>query len=236
MTATRTTSAEMQRRALRSLADFARPSASRAFCGEFVPTIALIIGTWTLSAHILYPRMAGGSLWCALLWGLGCVLLGIWLARAFVIMHDAGHGALAPAAWLNQLIGHACGVFVLTPMTHWSKLHWHHHRTSGNLDKQDGLGNIYAMTLSRYLSLPGWQQFLYRGFRHKLQFWLVAPSMMFFCFHRLPLLYFPWAGIFRRPGVGEFLNIVLLDALYVAAGWWSWAHWALAKPWLFTYD
>ena len=230
-----TTSEETKRLAMRSLGESARPSAARAFCGEFVPTLALIISTWTVSAHILYPRVAAESGWWGLLWGLGCGLLGIWLARAFVIMHDAGHGALAPTAWLNQLIGHACGVLVLTPMTHWSKLHWHHHRASGNLDKQDGLGGIFAMSVSQYLSLPKWQQILYRGFRHRLHFWFVVPSAMFFVFHRLPLLYFPWAGIFRKPKLGEVLNIVLLDALYMAVGWWIWTHWTLAKPWLFTY-
>ncbi len=120
-------------------------------------------------------------------------------------------------------------------MIHWSKLHWHHHRTSGNLEQQDGLGDIYTMSVSRYRSLPGWQKALYRGFRHRLHFLLVIPSVMFFFFHRLPFLYFPWAGIFRKPKPVELINIAALDAFYVAVAWWTWSNWAVAKPWAITY-
>ena len=230
-----TTAPDIQRQATRILAEAVRPRAGRAFWGEFVPTLLLVVGTWMLGSRILFPLMANESGWWAFPWLLSCVTLAIWLARSFVIMHDAGHGALAPTGWLNGLIGHTLSLFVLTPMTHWSQLHWHHHRTSGNIEQQDGLGDIFTMTVSRYRSLPAWQRVLYRGFRHRAHFLCVIPFVMFCLFHRLPFLYFPWAAIFRKPKLREILNIALVDACYIVAGWWMWNHWAVAKPWAITY-
>ena len=224
---------ETQRLAMRRLAEIGRQSSVRAFWGEFIPTMVLMIGTWTVLALVIYPRIVSG--WWEVVWVLGCAMLGIWLARAFVLMHDAGHGALAPTRWLNQVIGHACSVFVLTPMLHWSLLHWHHHRSSGNLEKQDGLGDIYTMTASRYLSLPGWQRWSYRMFRHRVDFLMIIPTVMFFIWHRLPFVYFPWARIVRKPKLNELVNIAALDALYVGIGWWVWTHWPVAQPWVMTY-
>ena len=181
---------EIQRLAMQHLARAVQPTSTRAFWGEFVPTLALVIGTWTVSALVFHPRIAAQSRWWLLPWGVGCATLSVWLVRAFVVMHDAGHGALAPARWLNLLIGHGCSVFVFTPMLHWSALHWNHHRTTGNLEEQDGIGDTYTMTVRQYLALSQWQRWLYRIFRHPATCLLVVPSVIFFINHRLPVMWF----------------------------------------------
>ena len=224
----------IQRLAMQHLASAVRPSSVRAL-GEFITTLTLVIVTWAAGALVLYPRMTAQSSWWALPWAAVCALLAVWLVRTFVVMHDAGHGALARLRWLNLLIGHACSVFVFTPMLHWSALHWNHHRTTGNLDQQDGIGDTYTMTVRQYLALPVWERRLYRVFRHPATFLLIVPSVIFFLDHRLPVMWFPWANKLRKATKSEFLNVVLLNICYVAIAWWVLRHWTLVAPWLITY-
>jgi len=217
------------------LADCIRPSVARAVWGEFVPTLACVLGGWWLCARWLFP-LAQQRAWLGVpLYLLGCVVLAAWVVRLFVIQHDAGHNALSPSPLLNQLIGHICSVFEFTPFVHWHRHHWHHHRTAGNLEQQDGLGDIYTLTVAQFRALPHWKQWVYRGFRNRWHFFCLSPTYLFLIMHRFPLVNFPFSPIVQKPKFIDWANILALDALYIVLGWWAWTHWAVAQAWVITY-
>jgi omega-6 fatty acid desaturase (delta-12 desaturase) len=203
--------------------------------GEFVPTLLLVLGSWILCAQVLFPLAHDAGGWWIPVYVLGCLSLALWLVRLFVVQHDAGHNALSPSPTVNNFIGHICSVFEFTPFIHWHRHHWRHHRAAGHLEKQDGLGDIYTLTVTQFQALPRWKQRLYRAIRNRVHFFLIMPANLFLVLHRLPLVHFPLSPIVRQPTLVEWLNILALDAVYAVVGWWTWTHWAVAQPWCLSY-
>lgn len=216
------------------LSSYTTSSVRRALMGEFLPTIVLIAATWTMAAQCFTNHQIGSAIWLVP----GTILsslLGLFLVRAFVIMHDAGHNSLSPSKALNRFIGHACSLMVLTPVLRWSKLHWFHHCSSGNLDQQDGLGDIYSMTVTQYKSLTNTQRLLYRFFRNPFIMLCVMPLTVFVLLQRFPQQKFQWAGIQRSVQLGEALEMVALNLFYVVVIYFSITNWSIAGPWAISY-
>jgi acyl-lipid omega-6 desaturase (Delta-12 desaturase) len=69
--------------------------------------------------------------------GLGSVAAGIWIARLFVIGHDACHGSYTPAKRLNQWIGRIAFLPSLTPYSLWEVGHNLAHHGFTNLKGRD---------------------------------------------------------------------------------------------------
>lgn len=221
--------------ALRAIADLIQPSIPRAIFCEFLPTILLVVITWILCAKWLYPFVFLTNGWGITIYMAGCGLLAVWILRLFVVQHDAGHQALSDSRILNFIIGHLCSVFEFTPFLSWHRHHWHHHMTSGNLESQDGLGDIYTLTVSQFQALAGWQQTVYRISRNRWWFLILMPTGLFLFLQRFPLIRFPFSSIVQKPTRAELINIITLNVIYVAIGWLSFNHWSAAAPWVITY-
>lgn len=64
--------------------------------------------------------------------------LTLFLLRAFVVMHECGHGSLFRTARLNRAFGFLFGVVTGMPQYVWSQHHQFHHATNGNWARYRG--------------------------------------------------------------------------------------------------
>src|SRR5882762_2685420 len=74
-----------------------------------------------------------------LLTALAIALISLFTLRAFVLMHECGHGSLFRTQRFNRIFGFLLGVVAGMPQYVWSQHHNYHHATNGNWDKYPGL-------------------------------------------------------------------------------------------------
>ncbi|CAG8695479.1 6746_t:CDS:1 [Cetraspora pellucida] len=55
----------------------------------------------------------------------------------FVLGHDCGHGSFSRYPWLNDIVGTFLHTLILVPYTTWKISHRHHHKNTGNIDKDE---------------------------------------------------------------------------------------------------
>jgi acyl-lipid omega-6 desaturase (Delta-12 desaturase) len=84
------------------------------------------------------------------------VLITLFLVRAFVLMHECGHGSLFRTAWLNRAFGFLFGVLAGMPQFVWARHHAYHHATNGDWEKYRGALNI--LTVDEFNALTAYQQ------------------------------------------------------------------------------
>ena len=96
------------------------------------------------------------------------------LIRAFIIMHDCGHGSFVPSRRANDLIGFLTGVLVLTPYAAWRRDHAIHHASSGDLDHR-GHGDVMTLTVDEYRARSAWGRLKYRMYRSPLVLFGLGP-------------------------------------------------------------
>jgi len=96
-------------------------------------------------------------------------LTSLFLLRAFVLMHECGHGSLFRSGRLNRGFGFVLGVVTGMPQYVWSQHHQYHHATNGNWARYGGPMDIMAAHDYAAMSAP--QQ---RRYRNARSLWL-AP-------------------------------------------------------------
>ncbi|MEM1294101.1 MAG: fatty acid desaturase [Verrucomicrobiota bacterium] len=178
------------------VAEFQKSCPKRA-SWQLVNTFGSYIALWTLMYFALKV-----SWWLAL--PLAIVAGGI-VIRAFIILHDCGHGSFFKSKKANDFWGSVCGFITFTPYHHWRWEHSIHHATSGDLDRR-GVGDIWTMTVEEYNESSGWRKFGYRLVRNPFVLFVFAPIYLFLLRERFPS---PKAGIPQRNSV-YFTNIALL--------------------------
>jgi omega-6 fatty acid desaturase (delta-12 desaturase) len=130
----------------------------RAFA-QVLNTLAPLCALWyaaVLSAEVSYWLTAGVTL-----------LMSFFLLRAFVLMHDCGHGSLFRTGWLNRAFGFIFGVVSGMPQFVWSQHHAFHHATNGNWAKYRG--PLAIVTVEEYAAMTERQQ---RKYRRARSIWL----------------------------------------------------------------
>ncbi len=55
----------------------------------------------------------------------------------FVLGHDCGHGSFSDSGLLNDLMGNLLHAPILVPYYPWKLSHRHHHKNTGNMDKDE---------------------------------------------------------------------------------------------------
>lgn len=95
-------------------------------------------------------------------------LISLFLLRAFVLMHECGHGSLFRTARLNRVFGFVFGVVTGMPQYVWSRHHQHHHATNGDWARYRGPLNV--IPVDEYAAMTPPQQ---RRFRNARNIWLV---------------------------------------------------------------
>jgi omega-6 fatty acid desaturase (delta-12 desaturase) len=129
------------------------------------------------------------------------------IVRIFIIQHDCGHGAFFRNKAANEWLGRFCGLITMTPFANWRRQHANHHAVWNNLDRREGLGDIYStcMTVAEYQSLPARSRWWHRAIRHPLIAQLLLPPLVFVFLYRVP---FDTPVAWRR----EWLSVFLTDA------------------------
>ena len=111
--------------------------------------LALIWWVAVLSTEVSYWLTAATTL-----------LISLFTLRAFVLMHECGHGSLFRTQRLNRAFGFILGVFSGMPQYVWSQHHNYHHATNGNWDKYRGL--YTTLSVDEYAAMTDAQQRMYR--------------------------------------------------------------------------
>lgn len=164
---------------------------------QVLATLAPLAGLW----HVVVPS-AGASLW---LTAAVTLLMTLFLLRAFVLMHECGHGSLFRSARLNRAFGFLFGILSGMPQFVWSKHHAYHHATNGNWSKYRGPLN--TRSVDEFRAMSGRQQRLYELARN---IWL-APfgGFLYLIFNprftwlagSLGFVVHVLKGVVMRPGV-----------------------------------
>lgn len=113
------------------------------------------------------------------------ILASGFLIRLFIIFHDCGHGSFFNSKKANNILGFILGVITFTPYYQWRWEHGVHHASSGNLDKR-GTGDIWTMTVEEYLNASPWKKFSYRLARNPIVLFIIAPTVLFLFWQRIP--------------------------------------------------
>ncbi|CAI5725603.1 unnamed protein product [Hyaloperonospora brassicae] len=65
------------------------------------------------------------------------LLQGLLFWGFFTVGHDAGHGAFSRYQLLNFAVGTLLHALILTPFESWKLTHRHHHKNTGNIDRDE---------------------------------------------------------------------------------------------------
>jgi omega-6 fatty acid desaturase (delta-12 desaturase) len=88
------------------------------------------------------------------------LLISLFTLRAFVLMHECGHGSLFRTQSLNRAFGFLLGVVSGMPQYVWSQHHNFHHANNGNWEKYCGL--YTTLSVDEYAAMTDAQQRMYR--------------------------------------------------------------------------
>ena len=153
----------------------------RAGGGQLASIFAPVAGLWCIIA-------ATGGASVLLSAGLS-VLLALVLIRAFVLMHDCGHGSLLRSPRGNRFFGIVLGVLSGLPQPVWARRHEHHHRTNGDWDRYRG--PLSVISVRDYLRLSRLRRLRYRMAR---SIWLAPLGGLMY------LVVFPRLNFLRATG------------------------------------
>ena len=87
------------------------------------------------------------------------LVMSLFELRAFVLMHECGHGSLFRSPALNQAVGFGLGVLTGMPQYVWAQHHNYHHTTNGNWAKYRG--PLAILTVDEFDALTPGQQRAY---------------------------------------------------------------------------
>lgn len=154
---------------------FCTPNAARAWT-EFAISFGLLLAAF---ACVL---LLSGALWAVVLGGLLYTVAGL---RFYAIGHDCGHYSYFSKRWLNDAVGHLCGLFTGNVHAVMQYSHNLHHQHLGNLDHRD-VHEILTLTVQEYEDAPWLKRLHYRIYRHPLAMYTLGPLYVNLWINRFP--------------------------------------------------
>ena len=150
-------------------------------------------------------------------------LMSLFLLRAFVLMHECGHGSLFRTARLNRACGFIFGVVTGMPQYVWSRHHLHHHSTNGNWNKYRGPLNV--IPTSEYAAMSSLQQRRFANARHIRM--VPVAGFLYLIFHprvsllkgSISLLVYVIKSRIAQPGISARAHMLAFKT----------AHWSSAR-------
>ncbi len=103
------------------------------------------------------------------------VLMTLFLARCFSLMHDCGHYSLFSSKKVNRGIGFLLGVVNAIPQYPWSRGHAYHHKTNGDWERYRGPSGLAST--EEFAKLSPSAQRRYELIRHPL---MLLPGGFFY--------------------------------------------------------
>jgi omega-6 fatty acid desaturase (delta-12 desaturase) len=134
----------------------------------------LVLTTLLPLAALWYAVMLSAPVSLALTAAL-VFLMSLFLLRAFVLMHECGHGSLFRSARLNRIFGFIFGVVTGMPQFVWSAHHQFHHSTNGNWARYQGPLAIVAV--EKYAAMSASAQ---RRYRNSRNIWRAPHAGLFY--------------------------------------------------------
>lgn len=130
----------------------------RKYSADNVRGLAQVLTTLVPLAALWYAvaPSASISLW---LTASVTMLMVLFLTRAFVLMHECGHGSLFFTSGLNRAFGFLFGILSGMPQFVWSKHHAYHHSTNGEWSKYRG--PLDTRSVDEFKAMTGTQQRMY---------------------------------------------------------------------------
>lgn len=130
----------------------------RKYSADNVRGLAQVLTTLVPLAALWYAvaPSASISLW---LTASVTMLMVLFLTRAFVLMHECGHGSLFFTSGLNRAFGFLFGILSGMPQFVWSKHHAYHHSTNGEWSKYRGPLN--TRSVDEFKAMTATQQRMY---------------------------------------------------------------------------
>ena len=117
-------------------------------------------------------------------------LLSLMLTKMFVLFHDCLHNSYTPNVYLNYIIAHIAGVFVITS-PNWILDHHTHHLTNGNLTNKYKykFNELVFLTLEQYTHSSPFKQTFLHYFYSPLIYFTYFPVLYFFLLQRFVYIY-----------------------------------------------
>ncbi|RAM50434.1 MAG: fatty acid desaturase [Hapalosiphonaceae cyanobacterium JJU2] len=103
------------------------------------------------------------------------VLMTLFSARCFSLMHDCGHYSLFRSKRVNRIIGFILGVINAIPQYPWSRGHAYHHKTNGDWERYRGPSAL--ISTEEFAKLTPAAQRRYELLRHPL---MIFPGGFFY--------------------------------------------------------
>jgi acyl-lipid omega-6 desaturase (Delta-12 desaturase) len=103
------------------------------------------------------------------------ILMTLFSARCFSLMHDCGHYSLFNSKKINRLVGFILGVINAIPQYPWSRGHAYHHKTNGDWERYRGPSGL--VSTEEFANLSPSAQRRYQWLRHPL---MLFPGGFFY--------------------------------------------------------
>lgn len=103
------------------------------------------------------------------------ILMTLFSARCFSLMHDCGHYSLFNSKKLNRCVGFLLGVINGIPQYPWSRGHAYHHKTNGDWERYRGIATF--ISTDEFAKLSPSEQKSYELLRHPL---MALPGGFFY--------------------------------------------------------
>ena len=130
---------------------------------------------WKSWWHLLSTLTAIGVLYFLIFLGatplwlkvLSSGLVGLTIARMFIIYHDHQHKTILQNSKIADAIMTLWGLFILAPSSIWKRSHDHHHKHNSKL-YTSSIGSYPIVTKDKYLSMSRSERAVYNFKRHPL--------------------------------------------------------------------
>jgi omega-6 fatty acid desaturase (delta-12 desaturase) len=161
-----------------TLAQYAKPDLRKTIL-QIIETFLPYFALWGL---MIFTVLNGYSYWLTL--GIS-VFAAAWHIRIFILFHDCTHGSFFKSQRANRIMGYITGILTFTPFEQWRRSHAVHHATVADLDRR-GVGDVWMLTVSEYLSASWFKRLAYRIYRNPFVMFGLGPTAVFVFGHRLP--------------------------------------------------
>lgn len=157
------------------------------------------------------------------------LLQGTFFMGVFVLGHDTGHSSFSKYETLNDVMGNILHTFLLCPYYCWKLSHRHHHKNTGNMDKDEVFYPVRKSEDNKNVLLPGfglgvgWFLYLMRGYKPRSvnHFYVTDPIFskhVFACGLSIALV-FAWVAVLWQYAVLAgfwklFVHFIIPDLVF----------------------
>eukprot|EP00475_Leptophrys_vorax_P022756 TRINITY_DN3097_c0_g1_i3.p1 TRINITY_DN3097_c0_g1~~TRINITY_DN3097_c0_g1_i3.p1 ORF type:complete len:427 (+),score=6.85 TRINITY_DN3097_c0_g1_i3:84-1364(+) len=157
-----------------SMSDVRNAVPKHCWVKDPVRSLAYCAVDWAIVGSLAWLAYAADS-WA--IWPLYWFFQGLAFSAIFVIGHDCNHGSFSDYKWLNDIVGHICHTFLLTPYHGWRISHHTHHSNHGHCENDE----TWTPVTKDVLENMSWKKYLrynmpiaYFGF--PLYLWIRTPG------------------------------------------------------------